>query len=458
MSRRVFLMLVSVCALCAQATTALATPPSLVSTTPANGALNQGRYRLQVAFRYSGPVAVSAAPTVVRVSNGSHVTSTYSVIGATVQIHIAGSLASAQAYQVTVLPDGAATPNRVTFHTLPPPAHPTLHVAIVTSLTPAAVLDIAHRLDRANLFAPFTTRDFDDVAVGTGTALTAADLNGHQAAFVVTDESVVGQAQLANALTTFVKAGHGVVVGGSPNWTSAGPRWTATTSIGATSSVWGYSWSLFQYRQPPAIQGGALARGTIVKHFLTRYLTSLAVQNAGSGEELVQNAWSGTVLARLAKHAPYSSLGQSLLAERAEGHSRVVDLGFRPWSSAIEAGGLGVNSSQAGPLIARSLWWATNRIAPVGIHFTKIPKSPTPGTSVLFTMAASDPDFDGQLLKYHYRVNAGPWKVASSNSVGLFFLKQGGYYTVHAYATDDGGNRTANTAVMSFHVSPTAAM
>ena len=69
---------------------------------------------------------------------------------------------------------------------------------------------------------------------------------------------MVGQAQLATALTTFVKAGHGVVVGGSPHWTSAGPRWTATTSIGATSSVWGYSWSLFQYRQPPAIQGGAL--------------------------------------------------------------------------------------------------------------------------------------------------------------------------------------------------------
>ena len=87
------------------------------------------------------------------------------MIGATVQIHVAGSLASAQAYRVTVLPDGAATPNRVTFHTLPPPAHPTLHVAIVTSLTPAAVLDIAHRLDRANLFAPFPPETSIDVAV-----------------------------------------------------------------------------------------------------------------------------------------------------------------------------------------------------------------------------------------------------------------------------------------------------
>jgi hypothetical protein len=220
--------------------------------------------------------------------------------------------------------------------------------------------------------------------------------------------------------------------------------------------VWGYNWTLFQYRQPPAIQGGSLARSTVVNHFLTRYLTTLTVQHAGSGEELLQNSWNAEVLARLGKQAAYPT-GQSLLAERRNGHSRVVDLGFRPWSAAIEAGGLGVNSSQAGPLIARSLWWATNRIPPVDCHFTKIPRSPTPGTSVLFTMAASDPDYDGQLLVYHYRVNSGPWKIASSNTVGLFFLQKGGYYTVHAYATDDGGNRTANTAVMHFHVSPNAA-
>ncbi len=67
MARRFFLLLVVACGLAAQATTALATGPSLVSTTPTNGAANQGRYRLQVAFRYNAPVTLGTAPTVIRV-------------------------------------------------------------------------------------------------------------------------------------------------------------------------------------------------------------------------------------------------------------------------------------------------------------------------------------------------------------------------------------------------------
>ena len=457
MSRRVFAVLVAICALCAQAPVALATPPTLASTTPKNGATNQGRYQPQITFTYNGSVSVSVAPTVVRTSNGFHVPTTYTVSGSTVTIDVTGSLVSAAAYRVTVFPDGADTPNQMTFHTLPPPAHPTLHIALVTALQPAAVQDIARRLDRSNMFAVLTPKDLDDVSAGTGSPLTAADLSGHQAAFVVTNDDVTGQAQLASVLTAFVKAGHGVVLGGATHWTSIGPGWTTTSSVGATSSVWGYTWSLYQYRQPPAIEGGTLAPKTIVKHFLTRYLTSLTVQNAGSGEELVQDSWSGQTLARLAKRAPYTILGQSLLAARRVGHSRVVDLGFRPWASTIESGSLGAGSSQAGPLIARSLWWATNRIPPVDCHFTMKPKSPTPGTTVLFQMGASDPDYDGQLLRYVYRVNSGPWRRAASSMVELRFLKKGATYTVHAYAVDDGGNRTANTAVMSFRVSPNAA-
>src|SRR4029077_3115236 len=184
-----------------------------------------------------------------------------------------------------------------------------------------------------------------DVSTATGTPLSATALSGHQAALVVTDLPVTGASTLAADLTAFVKAGHGVVTAGATHWTSVGPQWTQASSIGVMSNIWGYTWSLFQYRQPPAVEGGYLSRTTIVKHFLTRYLTSLVVQNAGSGDELVQNSWSGTVLARLAKRAPYTTLGQSLLAARRQGASRVVDLGFRPWSSTIESGGLGTGSS-----------------------------------------------------------------------------------------------------------------
>ena len=186
------------------------------------------------------------------------------------------------------------------------------------------------------------------------------------------------------------------MLGGQTHWTSGG-LWTQRSAIGSAGGTWSTNWSPLAFADPPAIEGGALKASTVQPHFLTQNLTSFHVHGAGSGAEIAQNSWNESVLARLRPTAAYP-YGQSLLAihfENKDQPGRVVDLGFNPWSTDVASGGGGYDpteSPQAAPLIARALWWATDRIPPTRTHFTSKPPSPSKFATVSFSLAARDAD------------------------------------------------------------------
>jgi hypothetical protein len=142
-----------------------------------------------------------------------------------------------------------------------------------------------------------------------------------------------------------------------------------------------------------------------------------------------------------------------LLAAREIGAGRVVDLGYRPWSSAVAQGGFDPSVSPGGALTARSLWWATNRIPPSDTHFTVRPPNPSNRATVVFDMGAKDPDPDSvRDLRFQYRVDGGRWHWAVGNSFVLYHLAQGSTHTVRARAVDLGGNIDKHIARYSFRV------
>ncbi len=161
----------------------------------------------------------------------------------------------------------------------------------------------------------------------------------------------------------------------------------------------------------------------------------------------------------------YGGLGQSLLAvhwETRDFPGRVVDLGFNPWPTDVASGGGGYDpaeSPQAAPLIARALWWATDRIAPTGTHFTSKPPSPSRFATVSFSLAArdADPASAFSTLRFQYRVGNGRWRMAKGgSSFVLYHLRPGHRYRVRARAVDFAGNKDAKPASYTFRLSSSA--
>jgi len=461
MQRRVYAPLAMVVALMAPAPFALASGPSVLSSVTTT----TDRYRPQVVFEYTAPVTITDPATQVSLHRvGSTVQVPVTVTGSgttTITAQVDGTLAYAKSYVAAVTLDDS-TLDTTTWATRAKPAHPTLKVKIVTALAPDAVDDIVRRLDRANLLAVPHVADLVDISAATGRPLASTDLQGYQAALVVTDQDVNGQLAAAGALAKFAAAGHGVALGGQTHWTSGG-AWTALSAIGAAGGGWATNWSPLQYADPPTIVGGALRPSSVQPHFLTKYLTSLTVIGAGSGRETPEQYWNEAVLARLQPQpgAGYT-VGQSLLAihwDTGDQPGRTVDLGFNPWSSAVASGGGGFDPSvspQAGPLVTRALWWSMNRIPPTHTHFTSKPPSPSPYATVSFSLAASDADPASQFttLRFQYKVGTGVWKWASGgSSFALYHLTPGKTYTVRARAVDSGDNRDAKPAVYTFRLS-----
>jgi hypothetical protein len=424
MYRKAFVVLALLAALPGQAPPAFASGPSALISIATTG----DRYQAQVTSTYAAAVTVTDPSTQVsfhRVGSVTPLAVTVTGSGtSTIVVTQTGTLASGASYTASLLPDGA-TPDTVSWKTRAAPAHPTLHVKIITALAPDAVYDIVHRLDRANLLAVPRAADLVDIssAATAPHALTNADLAGYQAALVVTDQDVFDQVAAASALTSFAAHGHGVVLGGQTHWTSGG-LWTQQSAIGSAGGAWSANWSPLAFADPPAIEGGALKASTVQPHFLTQNLTSFHVHGAGSGAEIAQSSWNESVLARLQPTAAYP-YGQSLLAthfENKDQPGRVVDLGFNPWSTDVPSGGGGYDpteSPQAAPLIARALWWATDRIAPTRTHFTSKPHSPSMFATVSFSLAArdADPASAFSTLRFQYRVGNGPWRIAKGGQL-----------------------------------------
>ncbi len=427
------------------------------------------RYLATVTWSCGGTVA-SAAAVVTRVSTHATVASD-AIEGVGTQslsLGLHGDLASGATYSVTLTYDdgNGATVARTTWRTLPAPAHPGLHVRFITAIPAAAVLDIAHRMDLANLFAVPRPSDFVDASTRTLTVsqFTAA-LRGHQSALVVTDEALLGRAALATALARYCNQGHGVVLGGQTHWLEGREGWTHASSVGGATSVFASKWAMFAYDDIFPDQASSaphqLATSSIQPNFLTKGLRHFTVVGPGSGEAVIQDYFSGRVLATLQKasspSSPFHSFGQVFLAARQIGAGRVADLGFRPWSSAVASGGFDPSQSPGGALTARSLWWAMNRIPPTDTHFTVKPSNPSDRATVTFALGAKDQDPENvNDLRYRYRVDHGAWHWAVGNSFALYHLAGGSVHTVYGRAVDSGGNVDAHIAHYTFRVSPGA--
>ena len=464
MYRKTFVVLALFAALPGQPPPAFASGPSMLLSTTTTG----DRYHPQVTFTYDTPVWVTDPSTQVSFHRTGSVTPlAVTVTGSgtsTIVVTQTGTLASGAGYTASVVLDDTTT-DAVSWKTRAAPAHPTLHAKIITALAPDAVYDIVHRLDRANLLAVPRAADLVDIssAATVPHALTNADLAGYQAALVVTDQDVFDPLAAGSALTSFAAHGHGVVLGGQTHWTSGG-LWTQQSAIGSAGGNWSANWSPLAFADPPAIEGGALKASSVQPHFLTQNLTSFRVHGTGSGAEITQNSWNESVLARLRPAAAYP-YGQSLLAihfENRDQPGRVVDLGFNPWSTEVPSGGGGYDpaeSPQAAPLIARALWWATDRIPPTRTHFTSKPPSPSRFATVSFSLAArdADPASAFSTLRFQYRVGNGPWRMAKGgSSFVLYHLHPGHRYRVRARAVDFAGNKDAKPASYTFRLSSSA--
>jgi hypothetical protein len=442
--------------------------PAAATTAPCTAHVTKLRYRPEITWTCTG-IVDSASVIVSRTSNHKLIAAgTPSGLTTTaLTFDIPGNLGSALSYSVkltaVVEPAATSATSTTTWKTLPPSAHPKLRVKFITAIPADAVLDIAHRMDAANLLAVPRASDFIDASTHTLTAAQyTAALHAHQSALVVTDLPVLDRLGLDSALNAYCNHGHGVVLGGQTHWL-AGPDagWTTTSAVGAATTKFASHWAMYGYDDvfPDQVSTGSsqMAPGSVVPNFLTKGLHKFTVIGPGSGEPIIQDYSSGKMLATLQRtpdpSSPFHSYGQVLLASREIGVGRVVDLGFRPWSSAVSQGGFDPSISPGGALTARSLWWATNRIPPTDTHFTGRPPNPSNKATVIFSLGAKDPDpYSVRDLNFQYRVDGSHWHLAVGNAFVLYHLAQRSTHTVQARAVDVAGNIDGHIARYTFSV------
>ena len=425
------------------------------------------RYRPHYSVSCAGQTINSVE--LIKTSNSAIVGITPGGVGTSdVTVDGNATLASDTRYTLELMVDdglgGGAQPWAQTFRTLPAPAHAKLRVKYITAVPADAVLDMAHRIDKANVVAVPTNADFIDASTrNLSSSAYAAALKHHQSALVVTDLPILNSAGLGKALNAFCNHGHGVVLAGQTHWRAdAASPWNVSSAIGSEIGPWVTRWSLFGYdvMTNDRVTGGTLATTSIKQHFLTQGLKTFKVYDYGSGSAELRDYAQAKVVAALRKNTPYFTQwgGQSLIAEDQYKGGRVVDLGYRPWAKDVSNGGFDpADGSPGGSLLARALWWATNRIPPTNTHFTSKPPSVSTRATVIIGMAAKDADKENPFdLSYRYRVDGGAWKKAVGASFALFHLATGRHHTIYARAYDDGGNRDAHAAKYTFYVTPGA--
>ena len=138
---------------------ALATVPGCTATT--------GMLRYKPEYTASCPGQTITAVGLFKLSNGAAVGFTSSALGGSdVTVDVNGTLGSNIQYRLKLTVDDGSGPASwgKTFRTLKPPAHANLHVKYITAIPADAVLDMAHRIDKANVVAVPTNADFIDAA------------------------------------------------------------------------------------------------------------------------------------------------------------------------------------------------------------------------------------------------------------------------------------------------------
>lgn len=454
-----------VSALCLFACLAGGAAQSAAATGPACSA-TVGRLRFEPVVSYvcDAAIAGDSTFTVTRVSSGASVPIRAPAFsGNTAAVEINATLASSASYRIAASIDdgGTAVPVTKTWTTMAPPAHPKLSIEYILAIPDAAAEhDLLQRVDAANLFAPPTkARVIDAGGAVKSAAQIESALKGRQAALVVGgDESFTFPGNLGAALAWFAGKGHGVVTAGQTHWRN-GSAWHLNSAVGF-GGAWDNKWDIFgdtNLITSDRIAGGKIATSTIQKHFVTAGLKSFKVVGPSTGEPAPHFGLGSTILAYFPKTGPLGSFtrtyAQAFLTVRQVNASRLVDLGYRPWASTLPGGGFDPAVSPGGTLLARSLWWSMNRIAPNHTHFTTEPPKRSAWATVTIGFAASDADLDhAGALRFHYRLDGGRWKLAVNDSAVFYNLAKGRYHTVSVYSTDSGGNRDPKTTSYRFYV------
>ena len=425
------------------------------------------RYQPQITYTCTGGTPLTAfSATVVRTPAMTPVTvsdTSFTDTAATVDL---ASLASAAGYRVTAdFQDSSADTDQVisAWTTLPPPSHPRISVEYLTAMDPAAARDMLHRVDAANLVAVPTVSHVVDVSASSPTVTALeADLNGKQVALVVGgDASFAQPGWLGRALAWFAGRGHGVVTAGQTHWVQT-VDWPYNSALGA-GTAWDNRWDVYPddaQITPDRIRGGTLLATSVQHHFITNgVLKAFQVLGPGTGEVEPHYLIGSQVLATLRKQPSglFHSFPETLLTIRQVVATRLVDLGYRPWSAAVAGGGFDPAVSPGGMLLARSLEWAANRIPPTDTHFINKPQNPSMWATFGIGFAAKDADLDYHgALRFRYRMDGGAWHWASGNSATFINMAKGRWHTILAYAVDSGGNRDPHTARYRFFISAAA--
>ena len=167
---------------------------SALATVPACTA-DTGTLRYKPEYTASCPGQTIVSVELVKTSNSASVGTTRTGEGTSdVTVDVNGTLASNMQYRLKLMVDDGSGAElwTQTFRTLKAPANPNLHVKYITAIPADAVLDMAHRIDRANVVAVPVSGDFIDASTRSlsAAAYTAA-LKHHQSALVVTDQPVL---------------------------------------------------------------------------------------------------------------------------------------------------------------------------------------------------------------------------------------------------------------------------
>ena len=298
---------------------------SALATVPACTA-DTGTLRYKPEYTASCPGQTIVSVELVKTSNSASVGTTPTGEGTSdVTVDVNGTLASNMQYRLKLMVDDGSGAElwTQTFRTLKAPANPNLHVKYITAIPADAVLDMAHRIDRANVVAVPVSGDFIDASTRSlsAAAYTAA-LKHHQSALVVTDQPVLNTAGLGSALNQFCNQ---ATASSSPARRTGAPAahgWNHDERDRRRGGPWATHWSLFYYDHMTADRVDRRrprARARCRADFLTKGLTTFHVVGPGSGAVELRDYAQGHDPrdAQARRRAFYQQFGGQFLLSRA---------------------------------------------------------------------------------------------------------------------------------------------
>ena len=329
MFRRLVPLLAFAILAAAPAGSALATVPVCTADT--------GTLRYRPEYTASCPGQTITAVELVKTSNGAAIGFTPTGVGTSdLTVDVNGTLASNMQYRLKLTVDdgsGAALWTQ-TFRTLKAPAHPGLHVKYITAIPADAVLDMAHRIDAANVFAVPRTATSSTPRPRASPPRVHRGAQAHQSALVVTDLPVLNPAGLGTRSPGTASHGTASCSPGRRTGSNGGDRAGNGERDRRAGERVGSKWAMYTYEDvtPTALDRRAPARARLGAAPLPDPGPDPAshVIGPGSGEPIIQDYARGTCspscrreLRAVLPHVPAGVPGRAPDRRRPRGRPRL---------------------------------------------------------------------------------------------------------------------------------------